>query len=252
MRDGFRVFDTHTHIGTAGHSGRSYSADELLRDMDRHGIDRSVVIPFPVVADVCAAHDLIGRAVLAHPDRLTGAAGPDPFAPREEFETEVRRCREQYGFRALKLQPQYGGLNPFLDSSGFFFQAALDNGMAAICHTGSGLPFALPSLCMRPAHAFPDLALVLAHCGGGMFVQDAIVAARFCPNIVLELSSLMPHQVLEVLAHVPAGRLMIGSDLPENAATEIGKILALEAPDQDKRDILERTACRVFGPGQAA
>jgi hypothetical protein len=31
MKHGHRLFDTHTHIGTARHSGRVYSADDLLR-----------------------------------------------------------------------------------------------------------------------------------------------------------------------------------------------------------------------------
>ena len=72
------------------------------------------------------------------------------------------------------------------------------------------------------------------------------MAALFCPNILLELSSLMPHQVREVLAHVPANRLMIGSDLPESVSTEIGKILALEIPDEDKGSILYETGSRAF------
>jgi predicted TIM-barrel fold metal-dependent hydrolase len=63
----------------------------------------------------------------------------------------------------------------------------------------------------------------------------------------LELSSLMPHQVLEVLGHVPANRLMIGSDLPENIGIETGKILTLDIPEADKRQILSETAGRVFG-----
>ena len=72
------------------------------------------------------------------------------------------------------------------------------------------------------------------------------LAASFCPNIVLELSSLMPHQVLEVMAHVPPHRLMIGSDLPESAEIEIGKILSLQVPDEQKQWILDGTANRVF------
>ena len=80
--------------------------------MDRFGVDRSLAIPFPVVEDHRAAHDLIGRAVAAHPDRLAGAACLYPFVPEADFRDEVRRCREQYGFAALKLQPQYHGLNP--------------------------------------------------------------------------------------------------------------------------------------------
>lgn len=246
MRDGFAIFDTHTHIGAARHSGRHYSAAELLRDMDRAGVDRALAIPFPVVDDCRAAHDLIGRAVREHPDRLLGAACLDPFVPEPEFREEVRRCREMYGFRALKLQPQYHGLNPFSASSDFFFAAALENRLAAIVHTGSGVPFSAPSLCMMPARKFPDLTVVVAHSGGGILVHEAILAALFCPNIVLELSSLMPHHVLEVLAHVSSSRLMIGSDLPESLETEVGKIFTLDIPAEDRRNILGATAARVF------
>ena len=247
MRQGFAVFDAHAHLGMARHSGRCYTADELLRDMDRLGVDRALAIPFPVVEDHRAAHDLIGRAVAAHPDRLAGAACLYPFVPEADFRAEVRRCRERYGFAALKLQPQYHGLNPISESSGFLFEAALENNMAVVCHTGSGIPFALPSLFMMPARKFPGLRIVLAHCGGGIFVHEAIVAAAFCPNITLEVSTLMPHHVLEVLAQVPASRLMAGSDLPENLETEIGKILTLDIPADAKREILSGTASRVFG-----
>ena len=75
---------------------------------------------------------------------------------------------------------------------------------------------------------------------------EAILAAIFCPHVFLELSSLTPNQVLEVLAEVPAGRLMIGSDLPENLAAETGKILSLDIQEQDKRNILSGTARRLF------
>jgi predicted TIM-barrel fold metal-dependent hydrolase len=249
MKNGFHIFDTHTHLGEARHSHRKYSAEELLRNMDKCGVDQAVVIPFPVVDDHRRQHDLIGAAVRGYPDRLAGAASLNPFIPAADFRDEVRRCREAYGFRALKLQPQYHGLNPASGSSDFFFQAALENRMAVICHTGAGLPFAAPSLCMMPARKFPELTIVLAHSGGGLFVHEAIVAATFCRNIILEMSTLMPHHVLEVLAHVPSSRLMIGSDLPESMDTEIGKILTLEISDEDKRNILDQTACGVFREG---
>lgn len=247
MRQGFTVFDTHVHLGAARHSGRRYTADELLRDMDRVGVDRALAIPFPVVEDHRREHDIIGRAVAAHRERLSGAACLDPFLPETQFRDEVRRCREVHGFVALKLQPQYHGLNPVSSRSDFFFETALENGMAVVCHTGAGAPFALPSLFMMPARRFPSLRIVLGHCGGGIFVHEAIVAASFCSNITLEISSLMPHHVMEVLAHVPAGRLMAGSDLPESLETEIGKVLALEISEAEKREILAGTACRVFG-----
>ena len=110
MKDGYSIFDTHTHLGYGVHHGRRITAEDLLRGMDSFGVDRSLVIPFPVVEDHRAAHDEIYRATKAHPDRLVGAACLYPYIPRAEFRDEVKRCVEELGFRAIKLQPQYHAL----------------------------------------------------------------------------------------------------------------------------------------------
>lgn len=117
-----------------------------------------------------------------------------------------------------------------------------------IIHTGTGIPYSLPSLYMPAARRYPELIFVLAHCGGGgMLVGEAIVAAVFCPNVVLELSTLMPNHILEVLRDVPAGRLMAGSDLPENLEIELQKIETLPVSEEEKRLMMGGTAERVFG-----
>ena len=239
-----RVYDAHTHLGTARHSGRECDAGTMLRRMDAAGVERSLLIPFPVVDDVRAAHEEIAGAVRAHPDRFTGCACVPPFAAG--FAEEVRRCADGLGFRALKLQPQFHGLNPLSRRSDFFFEAAAVNGMVVVVHTGSGAPFALPSLYIAAARRFPELPIVLGHAGGPVYFGEAIVAAGVCPNVWIELSSLMPHQVREVLENVAPSRLMIGSDLPENVAVEIGKIVALEASEGAREEILWRTPRRLF------
>jgi predicted TIM-barrel fold metal-dependent hydrolase len=100
---------------------------------------------------------------------------------------------------------------------------------------------------LHAARRYPELKIVLAHCdGGGLLLQEAIVAALFCPNIYLELSTLMPNHVLRVLSQVPSTSLMTGSDLPEDIGVEIGKIVDLEAPEDARREILWGTAHRVF------
>lgn len=246
MRDAFRIYDTHAHLGVARHSGRSCTAEEMLRYMDRAGVDRSLLVPFPVVEDQRGAHDEIARAVRAHPDRFAGAACLYPFVDENAFRDELRRCAEGLGFRALNLQPQYQPLNPLSSRSDFLFATALEYRLPVICHTGAGAPFALPSLFIMPARKFPDLPIVLAHAGGSVYFAEAVVAAAVCPNIYIELSSLMPHHVREILAHVPASRLMIGSDLPESLGIEMAKILGLDADDADKRAILWSTARRLF------
>lgn len=248
MRDGFTIFDTHTHIGTARHSGRRHHAAEIVESMDQFGVNHAVAIPFPVVDDYRAEHDEIGAAIRDYPGRFIGAACLNPFVPEQVFRDEVRRCREQYGFGALKFQPQYQGLNPLLESSAFLFETAIENRMSLIVHTGTGIPFSLPSMYLLAAQRYPELTIILAHCGGGgIFLGEAIVAATLFQNIYLELSSLMPHQVLEVVQRVPSTRLMAGSDLPENLDIEMSKIIRLAIGDDDKRNILWGTACRVFG-----
>jgi len=246
VRNGFQIYDTHTHLGAARHSGRTCDAETMLRHMDHHGVDRSLLIPFPVVADHRRAHDEIARAVRAHPDRFAGAACLYPFLPEEEFRDELKRCAQELGFRALKLQPQYQALNPVSERSDFLFAAAEEFHLPVIVHTGSGAPFALPSLYILKARRFPGLPIVLGHAGGSVYYHEAIVAAAVCPNMYVELSSLMPHHALELVAHIPSPRLMIGSDLPESLDAEMGKILGLEAADAVKRDILWNTGRRLF------
>jgi len=247
VKDRFKIFDAHTHLGAARHSGRRSTASQLLEAMDRFGVDRSLVIPYPVVEDHRQAHEEIARAVREHPDRLTGAACLYPFIAEAEFRDEVRRCAEEFGFRALKLQPKFQPLNPTSPRSDFFFETALAHRLVVVAHTGDGVPFSLPSLFITPARRFPELPIVLAHSGGSIFYQEAIVAASVCPNISIELSTLMPHHVAEVAAQVPSNRLMIGSDLPESLEIEMAKILNSALPAAARQDILWNTAERLFG-----
>jgi predicted TIM-barrel fold metal-dependent hydrolase len=246
LHNGFQVYDTHTHIGRARHSGSEFSADQMLRSMDAFGVDRSVLIPFPVVEDYRREHDLIGKAVADYPDRFTGAICLNPFVPEAEFRGEVARCVEKLGLRALKLQPQYQPLNPLSARSDFFFETAVEHGLPIIAHTGSGIPFSLPSLFIAPAKKFSELTIILGHAGGPTYMLEAAVAAMTCENIYVELSSLMPHHIMGLLEHVPPSRLMAGSDIPSSVSTELGKIFELPISDEAKRAILWETPRRVF------
>ncbi len=141
MRQGFRVFDSGAHLGRARHSGRTATVDGMLSATDAAGVDRTLLIPFPVVEDFRREHDEVGAALRSHPDRIAGAACLNPFIREWEFRTEVRRRREAYGFCTLKFQPQRQGLNPLAERSDFLFETALENGLVLLCHRGAGAPF---------------------------------------------------------------------------------------------------------------
>ncbi|MEJ7609421.1 MAG: amidohydrolase family protein, partial [Bryobacteraceae bacterium] len=169
-----------------------------------------------------------------------------PFLPEQEVADEIRRGVEELGLRALKLQPQFCGLNPLSAKASWFFGLANEHRLPVIVHTGAGAPFALPSLLISPAREYAGLPIVIAHSGSPIYYLEAIVAADVCPNLYLDLSSLMPHQVLDVLRHVDPGRLMAGSDLPESAPVELGKIVELSVDESVRRAILWRTPRRLF------
>ncbi|MFN8942877.1 MAG: amidohydrolase family protein [Acidobacteriota bacterium] len=192
----------------------------------------------PVVGDERREHDVIVAAVRAWPDRFTGAMSPHLYQPDDCFRDEVRRCVETRGLRALKIQPQFSGLNPMGKRAEWVFGIANDYRLPVVFHTGSGATFALPSLLIPVARQYPEPPVSVAHRGGPTCYLEAIVPARLCPNLLLDVSSLMPHQVLEVLRHVPAERVMARSDPPESAEVELGEIVSLPVSDGVKRAVL--------------
>ena len=88
---------------------------------------------------------------------------------------------------------------------------------------------------------------MLGHAGSPLFMLECVVAAEVCANIYVEVSSLMPHHLAELVQQVPAARLMAGSDLPESVETEIGKVFAVPMSEPDRRAILWETGAKLFG-----
>ncbi len=162
MKSGFRIFDTHTHLGVARHSSRSCTAEDLLRSMDRHGIDRSLAIPFPVVDDYRAQHDLIGQAVRDHADRLTGAACLFPLIDRDRIPRggpplpRTVRIHSPETAAAISRIKRAVGIERFLLRGGY-----------GESH-GCGLPHGLrtSTLLARPAHDAGAKVSRAEDCGG--------------------------------------------------------------------------------------
>jgi len=93
----------------------------MLRHLDAVGIDRQLLIPFPVVADHRVEHDVIAAAVKSHPDRFCGSLCLNPFLPEKDVEAEIRRGVEELSLRAPKIQPQFFGSNPLSAKASWLF-----------------------------------------------------------------------------------------------------------------------------------
>jgi predicted TIM-barrel fold metal-dependent hydrolase len=84
----YRYIDIHTHVGTF-HAGRELTADALVRMMDRHGVEKAVVLPLvsPESSPYLQTTESAIAAHKKHPDRLI------PFCCLDPRSTTGRRER---------------------------------------------------------------------------------------------------------------------------------------------------------------
>jgi predicted TIM-barrel fold metal-dependent hydrolase len=114
-------------------------------------------------------------------------------------------------------------------------------------HTGPGIPFALPALCIPAARTYPGLNIILAHAGWGIFSAEAQVAASVCGNLYLETSWCLGEDIRWMISTIGPTRVMMGADLPSNVPVEIAKYKALDLDESVYDQVLGATATEVFG-----
>ncbi len=152
-------------------------AETLIKAMDTHGVDRSVVFGFPWhSAEHFQPHnDYILESVARFPDRLIGLCCLDPVHPRAE--TEVKRCLES-GLRGVGELAFYGqGLNQgCLDALAPIMALCRTYQWPLMLHVNEPIGHRYPGkapLTLGQIHTFvttfPDNDLVLCHWGGGLF-----------------------------------------------------------------------------------
>lgn len=214
--------------------------------MDANEVDMSLVIP-SAGGDVPAkVHDDIAAWGQRTKGRIVGIVEMTPHADHGAYEEEATRCVRELGFVALKLHTVADAINPFSRDADFVFQLGVKLGVPVIVHTGTGVPWALPSLCILPARKYPDLKIVLAHYGMSVFAMEAFVAATVCPNIYIETSFAKPGDLRMAIGELGPHRVMMGADLADNLGIELFKYRSLGLAQDDLDYCLWRTAADVF------
>jgi predicted TIM-barrel fold metal-dependent hydrolase len=241
------VIDAHCHLGKSLLSGVEISEDALLSTMRAHGVDLALVMPQPFQGlEVVAIHDRIARLADAQPGVIYGMANVSCRLPETDYRREVTRCIRDLSFKAIKIDPSVHAVPPNHPVAEIIFATAQELGVPVIIHTGLGAPFALPALAIPPALKYPDVTIVLAHAGFGIYTPEALVAAELCPNIILEHSWSPSFQIEAMTKSIGADRVMFGSDHLTNVAPELAKLHAINLDEASLRAILGGTAQRVF------
>jgi predicted TIM-barrel fold metal-dependent hydrolase len=173
--------DCHTHLGEA--DGRVYGPDELLRSMDRAGIDQSIVIAEPTGG----WHSTI--------DYLAELAGREPrlkvLADVQFASLDVRQIHRLVGLlesgRAVGLKFYIGYEEYYASNEKLFplYEYCQEHNRPVMFHTGALeranrglLKYSHPLTVDEVAHAFPGLRIVIAHMGNPWLLDCAAVMGK--------------------------------------------------------------------------
>lgn len=241
-----RIIDAHAHLGECCVFGLENTEQELLRRMEESGIDATIVQPYPGAKNAEETHDRIAELCAKYPGRFFGLASVSPHGNRQAYRREVERCVRDLKFVGVKLHTIGHAVNPLTDDGDLVFETAHDLGIPAMVHTGPGIPFALPSLCIPAARKYPGLKIILAHAGFGVFSAEAQVAASVCGNLYLETSWCLGEDIRWMISTIGPDRVMLGTDLPTNVPVEIAKYKALDLTAEVYSQVMGGTAIEVF------
>ena len=243
------IIDAHSHLGYDFVFEEDFPLKNLLAKMEDNKIDISIVQPATTLnlEDVIKQHDAIADLSKKMHGRIFGMANPNPHFPIEEYRKEMRRCIEDLGFVGVKIHPFAHAVDPKGFTGRKVFETALElGGVPVMVHTGMGIPWTLPSVLIPIAMDFPQLKIILAHCGSSMFSSEAALAVKLCPNVYLETSWVPSVTIRAFCKDLGADRVMFGSDHGENAATELTKFKTVGLSDQELEWCLGKTASKVF------
>ncbi|WXG47739.1 MAG: amidohydrolase family protein [Candidatus Atabeyarchaeum deiterrae] len=208
--------------------------DKLIKEMDGAGIDKSVVfggdwgkglIPgLRQEADVEESNKYILDAVKKYPDRLVGFVAVDPR--RKNASEILERGLKDWGMKGIKIYPPTG-FYPSDEICTPLYKKALDHGVPILTHSGPAAgPYYMK--CTHPmyidevAGKFPELTMIIAHAGWGVWLDAVISVLVTRPRVYTDISAwgqtfhhydqgYFVHSLRRLINVAPA-RVLFGSD----------------------------------------
>ncbi|MEO6003023.1 MAG: amidohydrolase family protein [Opitutus sp.] len=203
------------------------SVDDLLREMDTAGVERSVLLGwYWANAETCRTQNgFYAECVREHPSRFFGFATLQPAGDAEGAIAEMKRARDAGLIGLGELSPhaqQYA-----IDDPGFaeVLQLAEDWSWPVNLHVTDPAGRAYPGRVETPpedfvrlAQTYPKVPFILAHWGGLLPLRDP--AAAQLTNLYYDTaaSPLLYDKTVwsRFLAVVPKDHVLFGSDFPLN------------------------------------
>jgi len=237
--------------------------DKLVEDMDRSGVDVSVLFFFDNIDEgendeqVLKLNKHLVNIEKRHPERIISFASIDPR--RQKAPDLFRTCIEDYHLKGLKWHPD-DGYYPNSPEAYGVLEVAEELDVPLLTHTGP-LPH-FRSKHSHPIHLddvaldFPKLKIIAAHMGD-MWWRDWVAIAKYKKNIYGDLAmwQLMAGRELgrfrrvlrEIIDDVGVEQILFASDAPcfESIVSNRRWVEMLNALPSDSSDGIKFTGREV-------
>ncbi len=228
------------------------TVNDLIRQMDDAGIDRSVIVP---VATKPSQVQSINDWVLGiHHPRVIPFGAMHPDFP--EIGSEIARLREG-GIKGVKLHPNWQGYKPEDPKAFPMYEALIENGMIAFFHGGDELeewptPIDSTPEALAEVHdRFPALKLVIAHMGG-FRMWDDVERYLIGRDLYMDISFCMPEdldtdRLVRMMRAHGVEKILYASDSPCGPPIpQLQHLLSLPLTEAEKSLICEGNAATLL------
>ena len=237
------IIDAHNHVGGPDRGdGKRQSAEEIVAEMDRLGIDKAVIFPFSEVnpgISFSIANNRTAEAINKYPDRLIGFARLDPNFGKKGVE-ELKRDVE-LGLVGLKLHPSSQKFSLRSEHLRNIIKKASRLNIPVIFD--SGKKESPPEQIGELAELFPDAKIIMAHMFG-----DFLWVALHHQNIYIQTTDMPRKEIIQkAVEELGAERVIMGSDSPYiSMKAELEKIKSLNISEKEKKLIMGENMRRIL------
>jgi len=237
------------------------TADELIANMDKEGVDISVIVNLGwTTHELCVeTNDYILESIARYPKRLIGFCTVQPNS-YEAALAEIERCAEG-GIRGVgEMRPDMQlfdfrdeeVMEPFIEVMRKHKLILLTHSSEPVGHDYPGKGSITPEVLYPLITRFPDITVVCAHWGGGLPFYALMPEVKRAMSKVFFDTAASPYlytsQIYnQVTQLIGADKILFGSDYPLIAqARYIKEINSLDLPEATKNLILSGNAQRLL------
>lgn len=240
INNNLTVIDAHALLGSEEHL--HLEADELLRRMDRHGIETAIARPMggELVVYNTAGNE---RVLKAHP-RIKGMVTASPWYGDKALQ-ELERCQD-LGAVGLFLHPNRQGFMPTDDIVRPILDWVAQSDWPVMFHTGSYINSDVLAL-GEVARKYPTINFI-AGFGGftDMWFEIPGVFAEV-DNLYLDASMIWSAAIEQLISERGANRVLFGGAEPRGRyAVGLNIISRLDLTVEQQQAVLAENARRLF------